>query len=208
MHTTHLMTILIIIASGGILGILLTVLPLNRFAKFLNKGKKIVRTEPKLGIAQLKHAFVNHSNTYIPKVSSHVLREKQQEFLVLYLMAAKDHCFKGYQLWEALMDAKLSYGEMQIFHAYDKHNSKIVFSIAGAIEPGYFNVHHIEDMQVPGLCLFMKKEKTIDTLQVFEGMMHAARQLRDALGGSLYDSDKKLLTEDQISYYQSQISSD
>lgn len=219
MGIDYLIFIVLLSIFFGILGILSIYAPFKWVNLYLNNiktyFKKItfntankpisIRKEPSLYNAGLKQ--LNLNSKIEPPPQNYPIQETKNNFTVLYVIAPLQQPYKGYQLWQALIDENLVYGEMQIFHAYTYHNMKreILFSVAGAIEPGYFDSQQVESISVPGLCLFMHNDIKLNPLQTFEGMLKVGFQLTQILGGTLCDEQRKPLSEETIHAYQARL---
>lgn len=176
--------------------------------RFPNK----TRNEPSLrntGLDTLKLTTPqpSHKKTIVKKAPSSPPLQPSHALTVLYVIAEAPSTYNGYTLWQALIDQNLIYGDSQIFHAYakDKVNS-ILFSVAGAVEPGYFDVEHIADIRLPGLCLFMQNDATPYPLDVFDYMLEVAKRLAHHLGGVVCDNKRQILSENMLEIYQAQLS--
>lgn len=110
----------------------------------------------------------------------------------LYVMALPGQIFQGYELLQAMAVNHLHYGTMQIFHRYTDENTatrRILFSVANALEPGFFTISEMGALTCPGLILFMQGDKTADDRDGFSLMLETAKQLADDLGGQVLDEN-------------------
>jgi len=129
------------------------------------------------------------------------------EVIVLQIMAKHPHLFSGKKLLDALNQAHLSYGEMQIFHRHQNIDGTgaVVFSLASAIEPGYFEISKIETYQTPGLTLFFTTTRPNQSVAAFELMLRTAKQLAERLDADLKDDKHRPLTIQAIEAYRDRI---
>lgn len=135
------------------------------------------------------------------------LPEEKEEVIILNVMAKKPYLFSGQKLLEALAAAHLSYGEMQIFHRHQNIDGTgtVVFSLASAIEPGYFEISKIESYQTPGLTLFFTTTRPNQSIAAFELMLRTAKQLAELLEGEVKDDKHRPLTIQAIEVYRDKI---
>jgi cell division protein ZipA len=97
---------------------------------------------------------------------------------------------------------------MRIFHAYENNDihGRILFSVANALEPGYFDLEHIDKIKTPGICLFMHQHSPSYALNTFEYMLKVGKRLEHLLGGKLCDSQRQPLSEAVIHSYRHKLS--
>lgn len=114
------------------------------------------------------------------------------------VVASPGSVFNGDQLIQALTEAGLKYGEMEIFHRYDKASDSRLFSVASMVEPGTFPIDDISLFQCPGLLLFFQPLGVPDPIAAFDQMVQTCHELGRRLGGDEWDSKRKQLTEETI----------
>jgi cell division protein ZipA len=157
-----------------------------------------------------------HSQTYVEAPPQHdpwerkatlsqeqtVINTRQQdqtrpsELVVLYVLAKDNDRFVGYELLQALLAAGLRYGEMSIFHRYEKPTGegKTLFSLAQATEPGIFDMNAMGACSSSGLCLFMRlSSHTNNNLGTFNLLLDTAKQLAEDLNGIVTDKSREPL---------------
>ncbi|MDZ7804648.1 cell division protein ZipA [Thiohalophilus sp.] len=128
--------------------------------------------------------------------------------IVLNVMAKAGRQFAGMDILDALYANDLRHGEMMIFHRYpEQGGGRPVFSLANTVEPGTFDLHAIEQLQTPGVSLFMQLPAPIDSREAFELMLKTGRNLAEQLGGDLCDERRNLLTLQTIGHLKEQIES-
>lgn len=129
--------------------------------------------------------------------------------IVLNVMAKSGHWFSGPDVLEALHDNGMQHGEMMIFHRYPDNTAKQqpVFSLANTVEPGNFNLDTIDQLQTPGLSLFMQLPGPLAARDAFELMLRIGRNLTEQLGGNLCDERRSVLTLQTIGHIKEQIES-
>lgn len=115
--------------------------------------------------------------------------------LALYVMAPNNSPFQGYDLLQAISVNGFHYGKMQIFHYPEnpnEPNGPALFSLANAIEPGFFNLDEMGACSCAGLILFMRLERGKNLSDRFYLMLDVARQLADDLGAQVLDEKRNL----------------
>ncbi|MFO8024058.1 cell division protein ZipA [Thiohalophilus sp.] len=125
---------------------------------------------------------------------------------VLNVMAKAGRQFAGMDILDALYANDLRHGEMMIFHRYpDEGGVRPVFSLANTVEPGAFDLSSIEQLQTPGLSLFMQLPAPIDSREAFDLMLKTGRNLAEQLDGDLCDERRNVLTLQTIGHLKEQI---
>ncbi|WP_027331124.1 cell division protein ZipA [Marinimicrobium agarilyticum] len=122
-----------------------------------------------------------------------------EEVLIINVMAPSGQQFRGDALLDALLDAGLRYGDMNIFHRYEdpKGGGAILFSLANMVKPGTFDLDGMDDFTTPGVSLFMTlplESVDLENVEVFDEMLEAARSIAFELGGEMKDENRSVLT--------------
>ncbi|MGD8176705.1 cell division protein ZipA [Marinimicrobium sp. ARAG 43.8] len=123
-----------------------------------------------------------------------------EEVLVINVMAPAGEQFRGDALLDAVIDAGLRFGDMNIFHRYERPRGggAILFSLANMVKPGVFDLDAMDNFTTPGISLFMtlplERAVELANVDVFEEMLEAARSIGQALGGELKDENRSVLT--------------
>lgn len=120
-------------------------------------------------------------------------------FLIqLSVVAPDDGFFDGEELREALTDLDLIYGDMGIYHRYDREYRKPLFSVASLVEPGTFPIDDMENFKCPGVVLFFQPPQVTDPLAVFDDLVSTAHDLSDHLGGLEWDERRRPISESRL----------
>ncbi len=129
------------------------------------------------------------------------------EHIVLHLMAPAKMPYSGYELLQALLANGMRFGKMNIFHRHESKNGQgcVLFSLASANKPGTFDLPNMGGYSCPGLTLFMSVDGLSDPLHAFDVMLDTAQQLRDDLGGDLWDINHQPLNSDKIDLLRKQL---
>ena len=125
----------------------------------------------------------------------------------LYLIAPKGVPFRGPVLLDAMADAGLEYGEMQIFNRLESQDGQqqLVFSLAGIREPGTFDLSAMQEFTTDGLVLFIQVPGQVDAVKAFKSMVEAGCKLANRLDGTLYDSNNSVLTNQTIGHMREEV---
>ncbi len=119
------------------------------------------------------------------------VQEKPEKFVVINVLA--ETRFHGQALLETLVDLGMTFGEMDIFHRLSEAG-KPQFSLVNAVEPGTFDPSVMDQMETPGVMIFMRVHEVDNPVEVFDEMVSVARRLADDLGGRLLDESRSAMT--------------
>ena len=122
----------------------------------------------------------------------------QEALLVLTVIAQEGESFTGPTLSDLFEQLDLRYGDMRIFHRIDDASGQPVFSIANALEPGYFELQELPELRTPGLALFMHLPGPQAGTAAFDDFLATARSLAGALEGRIGDQQRRLLNDTTI----------
>lgn len=215
-----LISFLLFITFFGILGMVLACVPFKKVYTSLLKLKqrKNIRTFPNVKSKRHEPNLRNtdllnlNLNTHLKSQFSPEKNFSRTEdaFTVLYLLAPSDAHYQGILVWRTLIEHGLIYGKMRIFHAYDSNSDfkqKVLFSVAGATEPGYLDKAHIEKTSVSGLCFFIHNHASPRIIQNFKKMLQTAHHIHESLGGMLCNHQQQPLSKAMLDQYQKTLSS-
>lgn len=141
-----------------------------------------------------QHLMQQRQYEHIP---THKLAQKNRQhytsIITLYVLAPPNQRFGGYDLYQALINARLLYGKMRIFHYHQDNDNQqpILFSVASAVNPGTIDVEHIGNFTTPGLTLFMDSHQVDNPKLTLETMIAVAEQLTMDLQGIMYDGKRQ-----------------
>lgn len=129
------------------------------------------------------------------------------KIIAIYLIAAADQEFAGYELLQAILATGLRYGDMQIFHRHIKKNGKgpVLFSMSSISEPGTFDLPNIGGFSCRGVTFFMQYDAISDPKEALHLMIESAQMMQDDLGGRILAGDRQPLDKATIEHYQQQI---
>lgn len=130
-----------------------------------------------------------------------------EKVITLYVLAPAGVPFRGEFLMEAMAQAGLQYGDMQIFHRMERRGGReqALFSVANLVEPGTFDLAAMASFSTRGVVLFLQLPGPDDAIQAFDAMVAAARSLAASLEGSLCDATRSVLTNQTISHMREEV---
>ncbi len=123
--------------------------------------------------------------------------------LVVMHVVAQGGRFAGEELLSVLRDEGLKYGDMRIFHRFHQTSGRTVFSIANAIEPGYFDL--AGDCSLPGVTAFMKLPGPENAAEALEDMLRTMDSIARKLNGLTLDSNRESFTDQIASSYRDRV---
>lgn len=129
-----------------------------------------------------------------------------EDLVVVHVMARRDEEFSGSSVLDLLLTAGLRHGPMDIFH-YRNPKGVTEFSLANCVQPGTFDPDAMNQVNTPGVTLFMQLPNGADAIEAFEHMFEMARFLAQHLEGELLDEDHSSVTPQRVEYYREKIRS-
>ena len=131
---------------------------------------------------------------------------KKQKIISLRIATRANDQLNGVEVVEALKQCGLEHGQYKIFHRYsDGGRRELMFSVASLVEPGSFNLDTLEDMNLPGLSVFMILPGPTDAVSAFSEMLVASRRLAEKLNCELLDDTGSTLSAQAASYLREDI---
>jgi len=121
-----------------------------------------------------------------------VREQGEQLILALHVMPRTGMPFAGSAVQDAFEACNLRFGRYQVFHRMDGEAS--VFSVANVLEPGSLDPQTLDDIELPGLTLFMVLPGPRGGVDAYADMLATSRQLAQVLDGEVLDQDRSTLT--------------
>lgn len=130
-----------------------------------------------------------------------------EKIITLFVLAPTGVPFRGSFLMQAMSEAGLQYGDMQIFHYIEKQAGRddTLFSVANIVEPGTFEPNRMDGFTTQGVVLILQLPGPADAIKAFDAMVTAARALATSLQGSLCDATRSVLTNQTISHMREEV---
>ena len=167
--------------------------------KSMSISREIINDEP---------SVENMSSVKEPKSSTKPLRaEVAPEVLAISVVMPNNQMMSGASLLPNLLTLGLKHGEMNIFHRHQDNagNGEITFSLANMMNPGTFDLDHIETFSTRGITLFMMLPNAGNSFSVFEQMLSAAKLLCKEFDAQLLDDKRNVITKQTEQHYMSRI---
>lgn len=123
--------------------------------------------------------------------------------IVLNIMSPKEQLFSGDDVHAVMTSVGLTHGEHKIYH-YLK-NEVAIFSIANAIEPGYFDLDNLKNISTPGLAIFMQLPGPLECRQALDTLLDVSNRLATELGGALCDENRSVLSQQTITHLKDKV---
>lgn len=130
-----------------------------------------------------------------------------QEVIIVNVISKDPSGFKGQDLLQILLACDLRFGNMNIFHRYEKANGKgaVQFSVANLVEPGTFDLDRIDNFSTPGLCFFLALPGPEKAIVAFNYMIETAQVLVKNLQAELRDEAHSVMTQQTIEHCRQRI---
>ncbi len=130
-----------------------------------------------------------------------------QEVIIVNVISKDPSGFKGQDLLQILLACDLRFGNMNIFHRYEKANGKgaVQFSVANLVEPGIFDLDRIDNFSTPGLCFFLALPGPEKAIVAFNYMIETAQVLVKNLQAELRDEAHSVMTQQTIEHCRQRI---
>jgi cell division protein ZipA len=122
------------------------------------------------------------------------------KIVTLYIAARAGQAIAGPDLVVAAEKAGLVFGHRNIFHRLvDNHPEKgPIFSVANVVQPGYFDLHTIQQLSTPGISFFMTLPGPLPALDAWDTLLPTAERMAALLDGVLLDADRNALGRQRV----------
>ena len=132
------------------------------------------------------------------QVSGNLDYSTSEKLVIVYVMA-KHGNFSGEELRQFLQDHDMVYGDMQIFHRLSREGLS-EFSLSSAVEPGFFDIAGMDNLQTPGVIIFLRVHELADPMSIYGEMMQVAVGIANKLDGIVLDEARNSMTMQTIEY--------
>jgi len=132
---------------------------------------------------------------------------KLEEVIVVNVLSDSPEGYSCHELFVLFEACGLIYGDMSIFHRHEETStdSAVQFSVANAVEPGYFPKEQLDSLSTQGLSFFMSLPGPTDAIKAFDFMLETARCVVSNLGGELKDEYRSDMTKQTIEHCRQRI---
>ena len=177
----------------------------------INPKNIITADKDTRAVPQITVETVNPSSAKTTKksVSQVEINNKDNPALVIVINvhALTNQGFPGSEVKKLLEACGLDHGHMSIFHRHEEDDllSPIQFSVANAIEPGYFDPETLDKISTPGVSFFMTLPGPKDYSKAFEYMLETAQCFARNLKGELKDENLSVMKPQTIEHCRQRI---
>ena len=140
------------------------------------------------------------------RTTSNTPPKPAQEVIILNVMCKSAEGFKGNELKTLLEACGVEHGDMSIFHRHENTmDSPVQFSVANAVEPGYFPKDQLDSMATPGISFFMSLPGPDDNMRAFDYMVETAQCVVRNLSGEMKDERRSDMTPQTLEHCRQRI---
>jgi cell division protein ZipA len=118
--------------------------------------------------------------------------------LILFIAAPEGQMFDGEAVLDALDNAGLQYGDMNIFHrmVLSEFGEVSLFSVANGVPPWTLEPEELKQGATPGLSLIINLPSPLDDSEAIHDFIFTAERINQSLGGVLKDQNQDVFTPD------------
>lgn len=127
-----------------------------------------------------------------------------EDLVIIHVMAPEGKELDGSAVLEYLIASGLRHGPMDIFH-YRNPKGHTEFSLANCLHPGTFDPDAMNQLQTPGLTLFIQLPTLADPMESFEHMYEMAKYLAKYFDARVLDEDHSTVTPQRVEYYRDKL---
>lgn len=130
-----------------------------------------------------------------------------ERIVTLHVTANDGAGIAGPELVVAAEKVGLQFGDMGIFHRLveGRPDAGPVFSVAGMVKPGTFDMAQIATLRTPGLTVFMTLPGPLRALDAWDAMLPAAQRLAELLDAQLLDAEHNALGRQTIQHLRDEL---
>ncbi|MCG6118035.1 MAG: cell division protein ZipA [Aquimonas sp.] len=127
--------------------------------------------------------------------------------LSLIVAARAGTLLHGNDIVVAAEKAGLTFGDMQIFHRLPDNRPEAgpIFSVANVVKPGHFDIHHMGEIDSPGVTFFMTLPGPLPALDAWETMLPAAQRFAELLDAVVLDDERNALGRQRIQFIRDEL---
>ncbi|MBN8728440.1 MAG: cell division protein ZipA [Xanthomonadales bacterium] len=130
-----------------------------------------------------------------------------ERIVTLYVAAQAGEMLRGADIVVAAEKAGLEFGDLGIFHrrVIGKPVDGPVFSMANMVRPGHFDMARLDEVETPGVTLFMTLPGPLPALDAWEMLLPAAQRLAELLDARVLDEDRNGLGRQRIAHVRDEL---
>lgn len=132
---------------------------------------------------------------------------RDSKLIIVQVQAKSGDHFSGYELLQVLLAANLRFGDMSIFHHFEKPNGegKCLFSLAQSKEPGTFDLDAMGAVNCDGLTLFMQLKGSEHNHAALRLFLRTAERLAQELNADILDETRQRLSVERRHQFTQQV---
>lgn len=156
------------------------------------------------------HSGITHTEESESEATSPEANEKEaavDDVIAVYVLGTEEEpLIKGEKILSASYALHLEHGDMKIFHRHSETDqAKILFSMANIMQPGWFDIEHMHQLETRGVSFFMQVNLVDQPSRVLDDMLICAHGMATMLGASLCNPSKQLLDEAYTSHLREKV---
>jgi cell division protein ZipA len=130
-----------------------------------------------------------------------------ERIVTLFVASRAGEPLAGPDIVVAAEKAGLEFGDMGIFHrlVLGKKADGPVFSMANMVKPGHFDMAQLDDVQTPGVTLFMTLPGPLPALDAWEMLLPTAQRLAELLDAQVLDEGRNALGRQRIAHIRDEL---
>jgi cell division protein ZipA len=163
------------------------------------KAPPPARTEPFLAahVELSEVRVIDEVPAQAPQISLSWPPENERRIVTLRVLPNSEPRFAGRALRQAFSGCGFWHGPLDIYHLPDD-KGRVLLSAAALAQPGTFDPSIMDSQRFSGVNLFAVLPGVLPEREVFEELVHAARQLAERLNGMVADQHGEELTAARI----------
>jgi cell division protein ZipA len=163
------------------------------------KTEPRARTEPFLAahVELSEVRVIDEVPAQAPQITLNWPPDNERRIVTLRVMPRSEPRFAGRALRQAFSGCGFWHGPLDIYHLPDE-KGRVLLSAAALAQPGTFDPSIMDSQRFSGINLFAVLPSVMPERELFEELIHAARQLAERLSGMVADQHGEELTAARI----------
>jgi cell division protein ZipA len=130
-----------------------------------------------------------------------------ERIVTLHVAAPVGEVLRGADIVVAAEKAGLEFGDLGIFHrrVIGRPVDGPVFSMANMVRPGHFDMARLDEVETPGVTLFMTLPGPLRARDAWEMLLPAAQRLAELLDARVLDEDRNALGRQRIAHLRDEL---
>lgn len=130
-----------------------------------------------------------------------------ERIVTLHVAAKQGAMLAGSDIVVAAEKTGLEFGDLNIFHreAVGRRGEGPVFSMANMVKPGRFDMSRLDELEAPGVSLFMTLPGPLPALDAWDMMLPTAQRLAELLDAQVLDEDRNALGRQRIAHLRDEL---